>query len=413
MRNRRRIYSIILLLIMISAIYTAAVATSGVQAMSNYKAQLDNVRDYTPGWSAGSTEAANAYAIDGGYLYVGGPNQWRELQLPVDVIAGAVAVDPYRPTTLYVGAANEMALYLSRDSGENWQRILLDKNYIGGVTDIAVNGAQRTLYIATDTAGIFRMRDVASSMILSGHTMMQEPVLEVVADQLGTGLIFARTQWNVYQGLNNGQQWLPLDGLNTTPTALAVANSNPAVAYIGTTDRGLLESTDGLHWQAVADILPTEAGNRLAVSALAVDPIQPNVVYVAMSYLFGNTTVHESPLGVAMTVDQGQQWAMIAEPTAAPVVELLPVAGTTGALFALTSQSRTPLALGTAADLVATTTVAPARSFSTTAQPVWAISFISWLVAASAAAALAWLMLQEWQQPILATVQTPARMRYR
>lgn len=413
MRNRRRAYSIILLVIMISAIYTAVVATSGVQAMSNYKAQLDNVRDYTPAWSTGNTAAATAYAIDGGYLYAGTANQWRELQLPVDVIAGAVAVDPYNPTTLYVGAANEMALYLSRDSGESWQRILLDQQYIGGITDIAVGGAERTLYIATDTAGIFRMRDVASSMILSGHTMMHEPVLEVVADQLGAGLIFARTQWTVYQGVNNGQQWLPLDGLNTAPTALAVANTHPAVAYIGTTDRGLLESTDGLNWNVVADILPTEAGNRLEISALAIDPIQPNVIYVAMSSLFGSTTVHESPLGVAMTVDQGQRWAMIADPTTAPVVELLPVAGTTGALFALTSQSRTPLALGAAADLVATTAVAPARSFITTAQPIWTLSFISWLVAASAAAALAWLMLQEWQQPMLATAQTQARMRYR
>ena len=132
-----------------------------------------------------------------------------------------------------------------------------------------------------------------------------------------------------------------------------------------------------------------------------------------MSYLFGSTTVHESPLGVAMTVDQGQQWAMIAEPTAVPVVELLPVAGTTGALFALTTQSRTPLALGAAADLVATTAAVPARSLVTTPQPIWAVSVISWLVAASAAAALAWLMLQEWQQPLLATAQTTTGMRFR
>jgi len=391
---------------MISAIYTAVVATSGVQAMGNYKAQLDNVRDYMPGWSAVNTDAPTAYAIDGGYLYVGAPGQWRELTLPIGVIAGAVAVDPYHPTTLYVGAANEMALYLSRNSGDDWQRILLDKNYIGRITDIAVNGAARTLYIATDTAGIFRMRDVASSMILSGHTMMQEPVLEVVADQLGAGLIFARTQWTVYQGLNNGQQWLPIDNLAAIPTALAIANTHPAVAYIGTTDRGLLQSSDGVRWEIVPDILPTEAGNRLQLSALAVDPIQPNVVYVALSYLFGSTSVHESPLGVAMTVDQGQQWAMIAEASETSVVELLPVAGKAGALFALTAQSRTPLALGSATELIATTAAAAAvpttSVLTTTPQPFWSVSFISWLVAASAAAALAWLMLQEWQQPLLA-----------
>jgi hypothetical protein len=412
MRTERKLISIVLLVIMISAMYTAVVSTAGVQAMDNYKIQLENVRDYTPGWSAAHAVGHQSYAIDGGYLYTGGPNQWREVSLPADVIAGAVAVDPYQPTTLYVGAANELALYLSRDSGDSWQHILLDKKYIGGITDIAVNGAQRTLYLATDTAGIFRLRDVGSSIILSGHTMMQEPVLEVVADQLGAGLIFARTQWTVYQGVNNGQQWLPLDGLQTTPTALAVANSRPATAYIGTTDRGLLQSNDGVRWHVVPALRPTEAGSRLQVSAVAVDPIQPHVVYVALNYLFGSTTVHQTPVGVAMTVDSGTEWAMISAENDAAVVELLPVAGTTGAVFALTTTSRTPLALGTATDLVAATEIAPVRAMATAAaQPVWTISLLSWLIAASAAAALAWLLLQEWQQPLLSTAQLSSHAR--
>jgi len=391
-------------------------STAGVQAMGNYKAHLDNVRDYTPVWLTNSTQNHESYAIDGGYLYAGSPNYWREVTLPPQVIASAVAVDPFHTSTLYVGAANELAIYLSRDNGEQWQRIPFNTSHIGGVTDLAINGAQRTLYVATDTAGIFRLRDVGSSMILSGHTMMEEAVLEVVSDQLGAGLIFARTQWTVFQGINNGQQWLPLDGLNTVPTALAVANGVPATAYIGTTDRGLLQSTDGVQWETMSNLLEMEAGSRLQISAVAVDPVQPHVVYAAMNYLFGGTTIHQSPVGVAMTVDSGTEWSMLAEKSDVPVVALVPIAGEEGAIFALTTESRTPVALGNTTSLLASISATSPQSTATmlsSHQPEWTVTFIAWLVAAMAAAMLMWFIYQEWQQPTLAIGQalSPAQLR--
>jgi len=398
-------------MILISAMYTALSSTAGVQAMGNTKAQLENVRDYTPVWLQQSADQNISYAVDGGYLYVGTPNNWHELSLPAKVIASSVAVDPFRTTTVYVGAANELAIYLSRDGGEQWERIRFDADHIGGVTDLAFNGAQRTLYVATDTAGIFRLRDVGSSLILSGHTMMDEAVLEVVSDQLGAGLIFARTQWTVYHGVNNGQQWLPLDGLNSVPTALAVGNGVPATAYIGTTERGLLHSTDGVQWTPMKNLVTADAGTRLQVSAVAVDPVQPNVVYAALNYLFGGVNIHQSPIGVVMTTNGGAEWSMLTEKNDAAVVTLLPVVGETGAVFALTTQSRTPLALGSAAEVVATASAATSMTtpvLSRNSEPMWMITFVSWLVAAVAAALLMWLMYQEWQQPILATAHAVA-----
>lgn len=402
--KRRRIYSLFLLITLISAIYTALTTTNGVQAMGSYKTELENVRDYTPVWLPNADQQEVSYAVDGGYLYVGALSYWRELELPTQVIASAVAVDPFHTSTLYVGAANELAIYLSRDSGLHWERIPFDSSHVGGVTDIAINGAERTLYVATDTAGIFRLRDVGSSMILSGHTMVDEAVLEIVTDQVNAGLTFARTQWAVYQGLNNGQQWLPLDGLNTVPTGLAVANGTPATAYIGTTDRGLLQSTDGVHWSTMTDIIPTEAGSRVQVSAVSVDPVQPNVLYVAMNYLFGGTNVHQSPVGIAMSVDGGAEWSMLTEKRDVPVVSLLPVVGETGAVFGLTTQSRTPMAFGNAVDLPITAVAvnqATSNTFTSAPVTIWPVTFIAWLVAAVAAALLTLFMYQEWQQPNL------------
>ncbi|MEZ4615702.1 MAG: hypothetical protein R2867_09345 [Caldilineaceae bacterium] len=403
MRIRTKILTILLIVTMLTASYVAISTIVGVQAMGANKTQLENVRDYTSGWAMNGTEAVAIYAIDGGALYVGGPSLWSAVPLPDGVIAGAVAVDPDHPGTLYVGAANELALYLSRNGGSSWQRIRLDRQYVGGITDIAINSAQRTLYLATDTAGIFRMRDVGSSMLLSGHTMIDGPVLQVVADQQGAGLIFARTTWTVYRGMNNGQQWLPLDGLATTPTALAVANGQPATVYLGTTDHGLLQSTDGFTWQEIAGPAVRAEASRLQVDAIAVDPLQPPVLYVAMSYLFGNTTIHQSSLGVAMTTDRGAHWTTLTEQADLAVTDLIPVAGTTGAVFALTNQSRSPLALGAAPAIAANSSSSP-NYWTTPTQPVGMVSALAWLVAAAAAVALCWLLLQEQQQPILATI---------
>src|SRR5690606_23408576 len=105
---------------------------------------------------------------------------------------------------IYIGAANTLAIYRSTDGGLNWLRVPLTSDYIGGVTDLAVDSTQRIVYVGTDTAGVFRLRDVGSSKVLTGHWLLDEPVLEVAADSSGQGLAFARTQSALYQGENFG-----------------------------------------------------------------------------------------------------------------------------------------------------------------------------------------------------------------
>src|SRR5690606_19980743 len=126
---------------------------------------------------------------------------------------------------VYVGAANEMAIYRTLDNGNSWLRIPLADGFVGGVTDIAVDGAQRLLYVGTDTAGLFRLRDVGSSVILSGHLLLDAPVLEVVVDSTGKGMAFARTEWNLYRAENFGLAWVAVNNLQSAPTALAIANT--------------------------------------------------------------------------------------------------------------------------------------------------------------------------------------------
>ncbi len=100
-----------------------------------------------------------SYAVDAGTLFAGGPGAWREVSTPDEILVSAVAVDNVRPHVVYIGAANELAIYRSADGGDNWLRVPMN-NTPGGVTDIAVDGVQRIVYAGTDTAGVFRLRDV-------------------------------------------------------------------------------------------------------------------------------------------------------------------------------------------------------------------------------------------------------------
>lgn len=385
--SARKIFMFITTIVLITSVFVGTVNALNSKPAPASVSHLENVRDYAPASTDDATSAVN-FAIDGGLLFKGNPSGWQQVQLPEGVIAGAVAADSQNSQIIYVGAANEMALYRSVDGGDKWEQMVLDAETVGGVTDIAVDNFQHLVYVGTDNAGVFRLRDVGSSMILGGHLLLDEPVLEVAADSTGAGLAFARTEWHLYQAENFGLSWVTVENLSSTPTAVEIANTAPATVYVGTTDRGLLKSVDGgFNWERANDGLGVNPGTRLHIDSLAIDPAQPEVLYVAASYLFGSTTAHNSPSAVAMTTDGAQKWAALANEAlnGATVAALMPVTGEAGAVYALTNQSRSPLALGSAPAPVVTE-AEPAVAAASSASNLSTI--IAWIIASLAALAL-------------------------
>jgi photosystem II stability/assembly factor-like uncharacterized protein len=404
--NTRKITIVALTIILIVAVFTGAMSVFNGKAAPVVRTQLANVRDFHAATSQG-----DSYAVDGGTLFKGQPGAWTQISTPEQVIVSAVAVDSTDTSVVYIGAANEMAIYRTMDNGNSWLRIPLADGFIGGVTDIAIDGAQRLVYVGTDTAGLFRLRDVGSSVVLSGHLLLDAPVLEVVADSTGKGMAFARTQWNLYRAENFGLAWVAVNNLQSTPTAVAIANTNPAKVYVGTMDRGVVVSNDGHDWTTANAGLNFVPGSRLMVNDLAIDPAQPDVMYVATSYLYGTSETHESPAGVSVSTDGAQAWSPINEAAQLSVAELLPVTGLTGGVYALTTDSRTPLALGNAPIIsevaVASQPVAqPAVSFT---------SILAWVIAGLAALALVFAIVMDLRnrrteaEPTLST--SPVRIR--
>jgi hypothetical protein len=387
------------LMIVASAILTIALLAGVVNARNAntamvVKPALENVRDYAP------AVTDKSYAIDGGVLFVGGPQGWAQVTTPDGVIVGAVAIDSQHPETVYMGAANGLTLYRSNDSGQTWLPVTLTNEAVGGVTDIAVDSDQRLVYVGTDTAGIFRLRDVGSSIVLGGHFQLDKPVVEVAADSTGTGMVFARTQNDLYRAESYGLNWAPVENLGSTPTAVAIADSDPATVYVGTTDRGLVKSTDGVHWTTANEGLGLVPGSRLEVNALAVDPQQPNVLYVATSYLYGSSELHESPVGVAMSTNSAGSWSTLSTDHNVAVAGLLPVSGETGAVYAVSNVSRSPQPLGKAP--AAPASLADVKVESPNATMPWTAA-IAWLVAGLAALALGYALVNDLRSRRLAT----------
>jgi hypothetical protein len=404
--NTRKFAIIALTIVLVVAVFTGAVSAFSSKAAPVVRAQLANVRDFTA-----ISSDVNSYAVDGGALFAGQPGAWTQISTPENVIVSAVAVDSTDPKVVYIGAANDMAIFRTLDNGASWLRIPLADGFVGGVTDIAVDGAQRIVYVGTDTAGLFRLRDVGSSVVLSGHLLLDTPVLEVVADNTGKGMAFARTEWNLYRAENYGLAWVAVGNLKSTPTAVSIADTNPAKVYVGTMDRGVLVSNDGHEWTTMNAGLNFVPGSRLKVNDLAVDVAQPDVLYVSTSFLYGTSELHEAPAGVALSTDGAQAWTPIHEASNMAVAELLPVAGLTGGVYALTPDSRTPLALGNAPIV---TEVAAAQPATQPATP--STNVLAWVIAGLAALALVFAVVSDLlrnrrtvTEPTMAT--SPVRSR--
>lgn len=396
--NLRKLLMMMVTLLLIGAVFAGMVSALETEQKPTV-ATLQNVRDFAPAYEIDGVN----YAIDAGELFAGMPGAWRSVATPEGVIVNAVAVS-HQDGTLYIGAANELVIYRSADNGESWVRIPLDTNAIGGVTDIAVDGSNRLVFVGTDTDGLHRLRDVGASMIEGGQLVLDEPVLEVVAASDGSGMALVRTMWNLYRAEDFGLRWVAVENLPSPATAVAIAETNPATVYVGTASNGVRMSQDGINWQAANNGLNYAPGSQLFIDDVAVDAAQPQVVYVSSSLSVGGTSLHTTPLGVSMSTDNAQIWQPLERVENVAVTDLMPLSGRTGAVYALTEASRTPLALGEAQAVeVASVNVQPAEGVEAPLAPVVAaeegvdiLSILAWVLAGLAAVglvAILWLDL--------------------
>jgi HEAT repeats/BNR/Asp-box repeat len=109
---------------------------------------------------------------------------------------------------------------------------------------------------------------------------------------------------------DGGKTWSETAGtLPSRVSALAVSPSNPNIVYAGTESMGLYKTTDaGTTWVQMNQGLGIEPGVRLTVTAIAVDPQFSDRLYVATGVWAGSDQATLLPAAVMRSLDGGTNW---------------------------------------------------------------------------------------------------------
>jgi photosystem II stability/assembly factor-like uncharacterized protein len=236
---------------------------------------------------------------------------------------GDIAVSPSNPAILYVGTGEapvrmQMSsygdgVYKSSDTGRTWRKVGLEQTrQIARVVVHPTNS--NTVYVAaqgsrwgpTEDRGIYRSTDGGSSWtkvlfvspIAGAAELQMDPAYPLVL--YATFWDYQRTPWSIRSGGPGSGIWKTSDGGDTwrqlknglpammgkIRLAVAPSNSNRVYATVEYDSSGMFRSDDaGETWRAVA---PNQAGiftRPWYYMGVAVDPGNPDVVYVSGAYL--------------------------------------------------------------------------------------------------------------------------------
>lgn len=215
----------------------------------------------------------------------------------------SLAVDPAYPATIYAGTKGD-AVYKSYDGGQRWvsQRAGLDDATISSVVNQFVfDPADNTHVFAATTMGVFETKNGGESWTKRMEGMKEVLMVVTLAmDPTRRSILYAGTSGGVYKSIDQAGHWekvnnglVPADMVKSSRalgvTAVQVDPFQPDIVYAATLD-GLYKTTDGARsWVRIGQSLHDQM-----IIGLVLDRSQAGVVYVV-----GREGVHRSDDGGA------------------------------------------------------------------------------------------------------------------
>lgn len=252
---------------------------------------------------------------------------------------GAIGVAPSSPNTVYVGTGEaDMrsqnsygdGMYKSTDGGKTWTHIGLENTrQIGRIavdpknSNIAFVAALGHIYGANPDRGLYRTKDGGKTWEKVLFKNDNVGAIDVVIDPTDSRVVYAtlwntrRPPWSIYppsygpgggifKSTDGGTTWkqsdtgIPTDGQGRIGLAVSPTNPKRVYAIVDATKGGLFRSDDaGATWTLMND-QNRIWGRGWYFSKVAVDPKNPDIVYVS------NTSVYKSTDGgKSMTAIKG------------------------------------------------------------------------------------------------------------
>lgn len=221
-----------------------------------------------------------------------------------------IQLHPKNPDIIYV-ATNDY-IYKTRDGGQAWSNLSQGMSH-SRVIAMAIDPAYpATVYAGTKGDAVYKSHDGGQrwASMRSGldDATISSVVNQFLFDPADAQHIFIATTMGVFETKNGGEQWVKkMEGMKEVlmVVTLGMDPTRPSILYAGTSG-GVYKSIDQAgHWEKVNNgLVPPDmvkTSRALNVTAILVDPYEPDTVYAA------------TLAGMYKTTDGAKSWRRIGE----------------------------------------------------------------------------------------------------